>query len=50
LELDDLERIIQDLDSNTADLPLKEKAAYAASSLQKTAADQNITLKLLRKK
>lgn len=50
LELDDLKHIIQDLDSNTADLPLKEKAAYAASSLQKTAADQNITLKLLRKK
>ena len=50
LESEDLENIIHELDKNTLNLSLKEKAAYAASYLQKTAANKHITLKLRRKK
>lgn len=50
LELEDLENIIHELDKNTLNLSLKEKAAYAASLFQKTAANKHITLKLRRKK
>ena len=50
LELDDLENIVNELDKNTLNLSLKEKAAYAASLFQKTAVNKNITLKLRRKK
>lgn len=50
LELDDLENIINELDKNTLNLSLKEKAAYAASLFQKTAKQNNIVLKLRKKK
>ncbi len=46
LELDDLENIINELDKNALHLSLREKAAYAASLFQETAAAKNITLKL----
>ena len=45
-----LENIINELDKNTLNLSLKEKAAYAASLFQKTAANKNIALKLRKKK
>lgn len=50
LELDGIENIINELDKNTRNLSLKEKAAYAASLLQKTAANKDITVKLHKKK
>lgn len=50
LEWDDLENIINVLDENTFQLPLKEKASYAARLFQETAAAKNITLKLRKKK
>ena len=50
LELEDLENIINELDKNTLNLSLKEKAAYAASLIKKTATNKNITLKLRKKK
>ncbi len=50
LDLDNLEKIINNLDENTLNLSLKEKATYAANLFQKTAASKNITLKLYRKK
>lgn len=50
LELDDLENIIFELDENTSNLTLKEKSAYAASLLQEAAKQNNIVLKLRKKK
>ena len=50
LELEDLENIINDLDKNTLNYSLKEKAAYAANLFRETAAARNIALKLRRKK
>lgn len=49
-KLEDLENIINELDKNTLNLSLKEKAAYAASLFKKTATNKNITLKLRKKK
>lgn len=49
-EIDDLENIINELEKNTSNLSLKEKAAYAASLLQETAKQNNIALKLYKKK
>lgn len=49
LELADLENVISDLDKNTLNLSIKEKAAYAAGLLQEIAIDKNITLKLRKK-
>ena len=46
LELDDLENIVNELDKNTSNLSLKEKAAYAANLFQKITTSKNITLKL----
>lgn len=50
LELNDLENIISDLDENTSNLTLKEKSAHASSLLEKTAKQNNIVLKLRKKK
>ena len=50
LELNDLENIISELDGNTSNLTLKEKAFHAARLLQETASKKNILLKLRRKK
>ena len=50
LTLNDLENIVRELDENTLNLSLKEKAVYAAGLFQKNAADKNISLKLRRKK
>ena len=50
LELDDLENTISELDENTSNLTLKEKSAYAASLLQEAAKQNNIVLKLRKKK
>lgn len=50
LELEDLENIISELNENTSDLTLKEKSAYAASLLQEAAKQNNIVLKLRKKK
>ena len=50
LEIDDLENVINELDENTLNLSLKEKAAYAASLLQEAAMQNNIVLKLRKKK
>ena len=49
-ESEDLENIINDLDENTLNHSLKEKAAYAANLFRETAAARNIALKLRRKK
>ena len=49
LAIDDLENIINELDKTTLNLSLKEKAAYAASLLQKNATNINISLKLRKK-
>lgn len=50
LELDDLENTISELDENTSNLTLKEKSAHAASLLQEAAKQNNIVLKLRKKK
>ena len=50
LELEDLEIIISELDANTSNLTLKEKSAHAASLLQEAATQNNIVLKLRKKK
>lgn len=50
LEIDDLENIIHELDKNTLNLSLKEKAAYADNLLQETAGQNNIVLKLRKKR
>ena len=50
LELNDLENIISELDENTSNLTLKEKSAHASSLLEKTAKQNNIVLKLRKKK
>ena len=50
LGLDDLENIVNELDKNTSDLLLKEKAAYAAGLFQKILANRNINLKLRKKR
>lgn len=49
LEIDDLENIINELDKNTLNLSLKEKAAYAASLLQRISVNKNIILRLRKK-
>lgn len=50
LELEDLENIISELDENTLDFAVKEKAAYAAGLLEEVARRGNILLKLRKKK
>lgn len=50
LELEDLETIISELDGNTSDFAVKEKAAYAAGLLEEVARRGNILLKLRKKK
>ena len=50
LELEDLENIISELDGNTSDFAVKEKAAYAAGLLEEVAKRENILLKLRKKK
>ena len=50
LELNDLENIISELDGNTSNLTLKEKASHAARLLQEIASKKDILLKLRRKK
>lgn len=50
LELEDLEHIISELDKNTSNLTLKEKSTQATSLLQKTAKQNNIVLRLRKKK
>ncbi len=50
LELDDLENIISELDENTSNLTLKEKSTHAAILLQEAAKQNNIVLKLRKKK
>lgn len=49
LELNDLKAILEQADSETVDLPVKEKAAYVAGLLQTCAAEQGIVLKLRKK-
>ena len=49
MELNDLMMILGQADSETAGLPVKEKAAYVARLLQTCAAEQNIVLKLRKK-
>lgn len=50
LELKDLENIISELNENTSNLTLKEKSAHAANLLQEAAKQNNIVLKLRKKK
>ncbi len=50
LELNDLENIVAELDRNTSNLSLNEKAAYASGLFQKTASGKKIILKLRKKK
>ena len=50
LELEDLEIIISELDENTSNLTLKEKSTHAASLLQEVAKQNNMVLKLRKKK
>lgn len=50
LELNDLERILSELDELAPDLTVKERAARAARFLQAAAEEKQIPLKLRRKK
>lgn len=50
LEIDDLENVINELEKNALNLSLKEKAAYAAGLLQEAAKQNNIVLKLRKRK
>ena len=50
LELEDLEIIISELDKNTSNLTLKEKSTHAARLLQEAAKQNNMVLKLHKKK
>lgn len=49
LELDALTKIIQQADSATANMPVREKAAFVSLLLQQSASENNIILKLKRK-
>lgn len=50
LDVNDLENVISELDKNTHNCILKEKAAYASDLLQEIAQKRNILLKLRRPK
>lgn len=50
LELDELHTIIEQADSKTQGMPIKEKAAYIASLFELCAAEKGIKLKLNKRK
>lgn len=49
LELDELTKAVRRADSETAEMPLKERAAFLSALLQQYAAGRKIELKLRRK-
>lgn len=49
LDIEDVEKILQEANQSTANLPLKEKARFVANILRETATGKNIELKLRKK-
>ena len=50
LELSELEEIIAQSDLENLEMPIKEKAAFVSSRLQRCAAEKGVELKLKKRK